>query len=570
MPAQLQEAPVAPIDAAEKRLQDVFNDDFAFEIPSYQRPYAWEIEQVDQLLSDLLDAMEAPASATGGVYFLGSVVLIKERNLAKARVIDGQQRLTTLTILFSVLRDLTSDLESKLERDGHVKQKGSKDKGTEDRMRLSLRESDQSFFREKVQHRDATTTLKPNSQLEGSQLRIVENTIRVRTRLQALDELRRDELMRFILTRCYLVVVSVPTQETARRIFTVLNARGLDLTPTDILKAQLLDRVKVTTAEKELAARWEASENALGRDSFVELFKIIRMIDEQEKPREALESAFPKKVKSFQGDPAAFVGKVLEPYADAYSTLLDEREMGAAFGADIRTSVAALHRLDNTDWHPSALAYMVHFGEHKGLAESAPGFFGQLERLSYSLFLTRADINIRIKRHADIIKDILRASSPNQRIASIDLSASEREATIDAIEGPLYKKARVCKPLLLRLDELLSNGSARYSGTVTVEHVLPQNVAAGSEWEKHFPREVDRLDWTHRLANLVLLNRSSNAAASNWDFDKKKTQYFLRRDGRNPFPLTQEVLDENSWTLEVLQRRQARLVNVLSDHWVLT
>ena len=85
MSAQLQEAPVAPIDAAEKRLQDVFNDEFAFEIPSYQRPYAWEIEQVDQLLSDLLDAMDAPASATGGVYFLGSIVLIKERSSPQSR-----------------------------------------------------------------------------------------------------------------------------------------------------------------------------------------------------------------------------------------------------------------------------------------------------------------------------------------------------------------------------------------------------------------------------------------------------------------------------------------------------
>lgn len=570
MSAQLQEAPVAPIDAAEKRLQDVFNDEFAFEIPSYQRPYAWEIEQVDQLLSDLLDAMDAPASATGGVYFLGSIVLIKERSSPQSRVIDGQQRLTTLTILLAVLRDLTSDLEIKIERDAYIKQKGSRDRGTEDRMRLSLRESDQAFFRDKVQQRDATTGLKANSQLEGSQLRLIENTVRVRSRLQALDEVRRDDLMRFILTRCYLVVVSVPTQETARRIFTVLNARGLDLTPTDILKAQLLDRVKTPTAEKELAARWEDCENALGRDSFVTLFTNIRMIDEQDKPREALETAFPKQVKSFGGDPSVFVSKVLEPYSDAYRTMLDARAMGDAFGAEVRNYITALHRLDNTDWHPTALAFLVHFGEAKLFVESAPNFFGLLERMSYFLFLTRADVNVRIKRHADVIKDILRSKTPGTPLASMELAESEREATLEALEGPIYKKARVCKPLLLRLDELLSNGSAQYSGEVTVEHVLPQSVSPGSEWEQLFPREIDRQDWTHRLANLVLLSHRANAGARNWGFDKKKAQYFRRKEGRNPFPLTQEVLDEKAWTLEVLQRRQVRLVNVLADHWVLT
>lgn len=568
MAVPLHQAPVvAPIDAAEKRLQEVFNDDFAFEIPAYQRPYAWELEQVDQLLSDLLDAMDSPAD-TGGVYFLGSIVLIKKRQSPESEVIDGQQRLTTLTILFAVLRDLTSESEIKFERDSYVRQRGSRDRGTEDRMRLSLRDSDQTFFRDNVQTSGATLTLHPSSQLEGAQQRIVENTIRLRTRLEKEDAGRRDDLVRFMLTRCYLVIVSVPTQETARRIFTVLNARGLDLTPTDILKAHLLDRAGRT--EKEIAARWESCENALGRDQFVTLFTNIRMIDEQEKPREALESAFPKKVRAFQGDPATFVRNVLEPYSDAYQTLLDPRAIGEILGSDVESSVAALHRIDNTDWHPSALAFLVHFASNPELRASSPKFFGFLERLSYSLFVRRADVNTRIRRHADVIKDVLRSSYPGATFASIDLSASEREATLSALDGPLYKKGRVCKPLLLRLDELLSNGAATYSGDVTVEHVLPQTVSSQSEWDRLFPREADRLNWIDRLANLVLLNRRANTAASNWDFEKKKTQYFNRRDGRNPFPLTQQVLDEPQWTLAVLERRQAKLLNVLSDHWVLT
>ena len=117
-------------------------------IPPYQRPYAWEEEQARELLSDLLDAMDN-GNVSGGLYFLGSIVLVKLPTEANARVIDGQQRLTTLTILLSVLRDLTTtDLErkDKIERRSYVYQKASPDKGLKDRYRIFLRERDRPFF----------------------------------------------------------------------------------------------------------------------------------------------------------------------------------------------------------------------------------------------------------------------------------------------------------------------------------------------------------------------------------------------------------------------------------------
>jgi Protein of unknown function DUF262 len=97
--------------------------------------------------------------------------------------------------------------------------------------------------------------------LEGSQKRIAENTKILRNQLEELPEERRNTLIAFIIQHCYLVVVAVPTAEAARRIFTVLNARGLDLTPTDILKADLLERAG-TTIEGSLANRWEQVEQA--------------------------------------------------------------------------------------------------------------------------------------------------------------------------------------------------------------------------------------------------------------------------------------------------------------------
>src|SRR5690606_162857 len=81
----------------------VFSSDFDFEIPHYQRPYAWETVQALQLLDDLEFAVDRGDDE----YFLGSLVLIQEdEDSPKVYVVDGQQRLTTLTILLAILRDL--------------------------------------------------------------------------------------------------------------------------------------------------------------------------------------------------------------------------------------------------------------------------------------------------------------------------------------------------------------------------------------------------------------------------------------------------------------------------------
>jgi hypothetical protein len=207
-----------------------------------------------------------------------------------------------------------------------------------------LRQRDRSFFLQSVQKPGATDDLPDIDHLQGSQRLIAENARYFREQLELMDEGKRDSLIAFIVQRCYLAVVAVPTAEAARRIFTVLNARGLDLTPTDILKADLLDRAG-ETAEQTLADRWESVELATTRDGLVELFGHLRMIYEREKPRLALEIGFPKAVKPFQGNAEHFITNVLEPWPapgseDTELGVLMEPEVGHG-EAEVYTRVQA-------------------------------------------------------------------------------------------------------------------------------------------------------------------------------------------------------------------------------------
>lgn len=555
----------SPIEAHERAIKRVFSDDYAFEIPAYQRPYAWEKEHARELLTDLLEAMDDP-NTSGGVYFLGSIVLIKTPASPHAKVVDGQQRLTTLTILISVLRDLTDDTKRRLDRGGYVHQEANPDTGAAARHRLLLRERDRDFFHDRVQKAGATNDLPAADGLQGSQQRIIENARHFRERLEVMSEPRRDQLMRFIIQHCYLVVVAVPTAEAARRIFTVLNARGLDLTATDILKADLLDRA-ASDREDALAKRWEAVELELGRDPFVELFGHIRMMNEREKPRSALETAFPDKVPAFKGDPEAFVRDVLEPAADAYDTLNDPAAVRTAFGVDAQRAVRSLNRIDNKDWVAPALLRLLKREPSDGPAIAQ--FLLDLERLAYFLFVTRADVNGRMMRYAGVMDEFQpREGKKAEAEMGLDLSDGEQAAFRQALDGPLYRKSRVCRPVLERLDEALSSGGAEYDHPiVSIEHVLPQTVGEDDEWAMLIPDVAVREQWVHRLANLVLLTRRINTRASNWDFKRKKSEYFLGHDGAAPFHLTQQVRGEKTWTEDVLKTRQAALLQKLSDVW---
>lgn len=559
---------LARLEAGEKAIRDIFGGKYAFSIPPYQRPYAWEVSHVTTLVDDLLYAMDNVTTESGSdLYFLGSIVLVKKPNEIDARVVDGQQRLTTLTILFSVLRDLTTDNTARLSREKYVKQPHDPDTGARERLRFEMRSKDQKFFATNVQTLGATETLPEPDLLESSQRRIVENAQAMRAMLADVSEDRRNNLIRYILTNCFLVVVEVPTDRAARRIFTVLNARGLDLSAQDILKADLLERAG-TEYEETLSSEWEELEAMLEPRLFADLFTHIRMIFQREKPRNSLEEGFPQFVKPFTVSPRTFVSNVLQPYAEALEKAERHQQwIGDKFGDETLSLLKSLNRLDNKDW-VSPFIYALKRAKDDASFDFPKCVF-QLERLAYYHFATRADVNARIRRYADVLNQLDHEFTGQLKSGGLALSQSEAMTLFDNLDKPIYLNRRLPKPLLLRLDQALSDGSASYNyPVISVEHVFPQTPNADSKWREQF--DEDRaIYWLHRIGNLVLLPKRKNSAASNYEFGKKKETYFKQGDS-SPFELTQQVLQEEEWTPEIVQRRQEASLKAYANDWDLS
>ncbi|WP_305803954.1 DUF4268 domain-containing protein [Stenotrophomonas sp. YIM B06876] len=554
------------LSAKEQSLSKIFSDDYVFTIPDYQRPYSWGTEQARELMEDLLEYMQAAGGKLDELapYFLGSIVLIKKEAVSGTTVVDGQQRLTTLTLLLSAIRANVADTDVRAGITKCIYEQGSVVFGTEARYRLSLRERDRDFFRQYVQHGDGIEKLVAlNDKLPDAQQRLRENAQLYMAALAKLDQAVLVRLVQFIVTRCYLVTVATPDLDSAYRIFGVLNSRGLDLSATDILKAEIIGAI-ATARRSAYTAKWEDLEEDLGRDAFGDLFSHIRMAYRKAKPKSTLLKEFRDHVGP--SDPVAFIDMVLEPMAQAFREITDADYSSQKHAESINHCLRWLNRIEFKDWLPPALAF---FSRHRNDPAAMLAFFGDLERLAYSMLVRRSGVNERIERFAALTwaieaqADLMGISSPLQ------LSRVEQYAMYTALSGPLYEiySSRALAVILLRLDGLVSGGGATYDyDTITVEHVMPQQPRPDSCWLEWVPSPEDRLLWVHRLGNLALLTRKKNSSANNYDFDKKKTAYFTK-GGVSPFALTTQVLQHAKWTLKVLEEREAQLLDVLETHW---
>lgn len=554
------------IHGAEYPIGKVFSDEFVFTIPLYQRPYAWTTEQAGELLEDLIAFLGEDNEPIEEVnpYFLGSIVLIKG-DKPDAQVVDGQQRLTTLTILLAALRALVQP-EQANELATFLYQKGSLIAGTRNRYRLTLRERDAEFFKEYIHDEGGINKLKDlnSANLSDSRKNIKENALLFVQRLQEFPESQRLRLAQFIVTRCFLVVVSTPDLDSAYRIFSVLNDRGLDLSLTDILKAEITGKIPGSQQEA-YTAKWEETEAKLGREMFQDLFTHIRTIYRKVKLRESVLKEFRQYVRPTD-NPQQFIDKTLLPLANAFYDIKNVAYQSAKRAEEVNGIFRWLNRIDNFDWVPPALLYL---SQNHNNPDLLVRFFSDLERLAAGLMIRRNDLNGRIDRYSRLMSAIERREDLYTPDSPLQLSPKERSDIMENLNADsLIQKIR--RYVLLRLDAALSGGEASYNlPTITIEHVLPQHPAHNSVWVKWFPNQEEREKYVHCLGNLVLLSGAKNSRAQNYDFEVKKREYFTTPNGVSPFVLTTQVLREQKWTPEVIQQRQKELIRVLKNVWCL-
>lgn len=555
------------ITGKEYPLSKIFSADFEYHIPGYQRPYAWTEEETGILFDDLYEFFQTEAVDN---YFLGSIVLIKDENKPYADVIDGQQRLTTLSILFSVMANSFHTEAYRNNCKKYLQEEGNILEGIAAQPRIFLRDWDQDFFSKYIQdiQLDALVQIDPVTLDTEAKRHIQKNCTVLREKFSEVfnDENDLLKFTQFILTRCFLVVVSTPNQESAFRVFSVMNSRGLDLLPTDIIKSMTIGKLP-KDEEQKYTEKWEELENLTGRDGFNEVFTHTRTIFAKERPKKNLLDEFKEYVIK-QTSPKSLVDEYLIPYTEAYVCLKNCDFSSTQNAEEINELLLWLNKTNNHDWMPPAIKFLT---DHKNDSVYILWFIRKLERLASYLLVTAKDVNQRMERYKWILVEMESRPDNNltEPLENIELTDWEKQQFIDALNGEIYSMtAKRRNYIIQRLDSFLSDGGATYNTKLfTIEHVLPQHPSADSEWMKLWPDTQTQRFWLNKIANLVPLTRQRNSAAQNYDFNTKKIKYFQSKNGTSSYTLTTQVINIAAWTPEVVEARQKDLEEIFISKW---
>ena len=556
------------ITGKEYALKDIFSQQFDYHIPPYQRPYAWTEEECGTLFDDLFDFFMTEKTEN---YFLGSIVLKKDEDKPPADVIDGQQRLTTLTILLSAIAScLTGDTRTTCEK--YLREPGDPLIGLKPEPRLHLRDKECSFFESYIQNVNLTNliAIDPESLDTEAKKHIRTNCEVFLKRIQLKfnnDETKVLPFCSFLLTRCFLVAVSAPSHQSAFRVFSVMNNRGLDLLPIDIIKADVIGEIPADE-QQSYTDKWEDLEVQTTRDGFNDVFTHTRMIFAKAKPKKNLLDEFREFVLK-KLTPKELIDGYLTPYAAAYNILKKREYVAVKNAEDVNGFLLWLNKIDNSDWMPSAIRF---FAEHSNDADYILWFIKKLERLASYLHITAKDVNRRIERYALLLEEMEKSpdSSLDDPLVSIELTNSEKEEFVKVLSGDVYRMTGKRRNyIILRLNEFVSDGTPiNYSpALLTIEHVLPQTVDYKSEWATVWADASKREMWVHKIANLVPLTRPKNSEAQNFDFDRKKNTYFTGKKGTTAYPLTTQVVHEKTWDEQTVIKRQQSLIKIFTDEW---
>ena len=350
--------------------------------------------------------------------------------------------------------------------------------------------------------------------------------------------------------------------------FSVLNARGLDLTATDILKADIIGEIPSNEVEQYTKIWDDLETDELGREGFGDLFGHLYMILKKIKPEGSLEDAFQKGMRDKEiPSGKQFIEECLVPYAEAYRIVKNADYSDNEYGSRVNQYLRSLDMVSRTVsfWVAPAMEFYL---KHNEDGERFFQLIKDLERLTYGLLFQPMNRDSRRSRYERILEVFGNSDNTiDEDTNALQLSIAEKSNIVARLNEPEPQTRENLKALLLKLDSLLADKGASYEHKVlTIEHVMPQNPEEDSQWLKDFPDRDARERWTGRLANLVLLSRNRNSRAQNYDFVQKKAEYF-QKNGVTTFAITTDVVNESEWTPTVLSQRQQKLINLLKDEW---
>lgn len=552
------------INAEVLRIRDVFSAAADIRVPPFQRSFSWGDEETGILIKDLLDAFRNTV-----IYFLGAMVVIRPKGRGPQDVVDGQQRVTTLTIILAVLRDLSNSADEQALLHTMIGHEGMGMMfGGGHRWRITLNTLDTPFFREHVQMRGATIDqdrIRQAARGTGSesQARLADAVSLIYDELSDMSQEERSRFAQWLLDEVTIVRVRVSEYAVAYKVFQSLNHRGKPLSDHDILKSALFERAGFTNQEAaEQSVRWNTYTNRLSDRGFGDMLKQIRAIYDRQGTGELVDGLLQSIMQMMPV--GQFLNEKLPLFVDAYDAVVRGNTEELNLGPEALKRICHLRSIHHESWRAPAIMFLV---DHPHDPDSADRFFWALDRLAYTLQYSIADREYRQKRYRRVLDAMDRSSDLFDADSPLDLSATEKADLVDRLRGrfPNFKQRRA---LLMRISASTPSGEPLAPDTdCTVEHILPRTPPKGSDWYEDWSRAKDRDELTECIGNFTLLTHSENQEADRKSFPEKLGIYF--RSGSASFAMSNDLKGRTRWTPDDVRARRDQLIVHLAKDWAL-
>ena len=553
--------------ALDQPFTKIINGTTQFVIPVFQRDYRWTDAQCAQLWRDVLRVGAGDADA---IHFLGSVVYAPtgdtSAGFTRWLLIDGQQRVTTLILLLTALRDHLEETGWKAaDEDGPTVArinayflKNTQEEGAREK-KLVLRRHDQATLAALVDRQET-----PGAASE----RIQENYEFFRDQLTDSDP----ALVYRGIGRLVIVDVTLdPKTDDPQMVFESLNSTGMDLSQADLIRNYVLMRLKERDQTRiyedywsKIEALFRGSESAF--DAFARDFMALQTKPSKQEKASEIYRVFREFYPDWQENVGGLERAMEEMlrYARYYAYFIGT----APAPVPVKTPLARLRHLVDV---PAILVMRLFHAYERGSLEA--GEFVQALALVESYVFRRSICGLQTRGYWQVFANMAYRISETQALVDLKVALArqhesyrypnDEEFRRNLLERDIYG-LRVAKYLLEQLENHGSNEPSDTSG-YTIEHILPQNENLPMEWRRMLGdgwREVQEV-WVHRLGNLTLTGYNSNYQDS--PFSDKKTMPGGFSD--SAVRLNRFVREQTVWTAEVIERRGGEMADRALRIW---
>ena len=559
---------------------DLFNQNEKLKIPSYQRRYSWEHEQFDDLWHDLNDI------DTQGSHFFGTIVFMSDTHVAggtnKIDIVDGQQRITTISILLCAIRD---HLQENYEED-EIQQRVDtiteslwivdRD-GEKQGMRLTLGNLDKNSYESLIKGYV--------DEIENEKIKTAYEFFRERLETECTDLSAVKELHNRILDQLIYVSITAEGHSDAYQLFETMNNRGLSLSPIDLMKNYLLMTAseRADTDEDRVEDLW--GEIITNIDSLSDVHDSGETFFRQYFMSSQLLGINQKITKSKLYDPT-FVETINET-EDIETLLADIREKSILFRELLQQDIDISNDSDNSELNwllrdaqivsitPFTL-FLRAFSETDNV-----DLLKSIVQKSNALLVRRQICDRNTGPHDTIFNHLAQnmfdADDPLQYmreyLESEGRFPNDQQFKRHFVQEDFSRSDRT-KYILSKIEEdHFGHGGKRVVESryrVHIEHILPERPGKNLTklWLTPYGISDDEHDdFKKRIGNLTLLEDDPNIRASNRSFAKKQEYY---TEESTDFEMTHELQDRNQWDISEIERRSERLAQIAAKEvWTL-